>query len=114
MAISDNATKSAMASAYAGLCTHAAAHSANPATSGNELNGAGSARGAISWGAPTNGVITGTATVTLPTSGPNTVDAIGLWSASSGGTFRDGQYDVTNVQYSGAGTANISITYTQT
>lgn len=113
MAISDNATKSSLATSYSVLCAYAAAHSAAPAVSGNEITGTGSARGAITWGSATNGVIVGTATVTVPTAG-TTLATIGLWSALTAGTFRDGQYDVTDVTYPGPGTAAVTITYTQT
>lgn len=113
MPITIDATKSSLASSYAALATHAAAHSASPATSGNEVTGTGSARGAITWGSPTNGVISGTATVTLPTAG-GTLASIGLWSALTAGTFRDGQVDVTDVVYPGPGTALVTVTYTQT
>ncbi len=113
MAISDNTTKSAMATYYSTLATHAAAHTAYPATSANELTGTGSARGAITWGSASNGVISGTATITLPTAGGSLASS-GLWSALTSGTFRDGQWDVSDVTYPGPGTAAITLTYTQT
>lgn len=112
MPISDNTTKSSLADSYAALCTHAAFHTASPATSANELTGTGSARGAISWGAASNGVKTWSATITAPTAG-GTAACVGFWSASTAGTFRDGQYDITDIVYSTPGTATVSGTYTQ-
>lgn len=113
MAISDNTTKSALATYYSTLATHAASHSAAPATSGNENTGTGSSRGVITWGTATNGVIVGTATITHPTAGSLTLASVGLWSDLSGGTFRDGQYDVTDVTQTGPISFAATITYTQ-
>lgn len=113
MAISDNTTKSLLATYFSTLATYAAAHTADVATSGNELTGTGSARGLITWGTATNGVIVGTATVTVPTAG-GVFAGVGLWSASTAGTFRDGQYNVTDITYGAGGTAAVTVTYTQT
>jgi hypothetical protein len=115
MPISDTTygTVNALAAAYIARCTYAALHTADIATSANELTGTGSARGAISWGTITNGVVTGTATCTLPTAG-GSPKGVGLWTASTAGTMADGQYNTTDVTYPGAGTAAITITYTQT
>ena len=69
-------------------------HTAAPGETGaNEVVGAGYARQAVAWGAPTNGVGTnsGTVTVPVPTSGgPFAVTHVGLWDAVSGGNFLDG------------------------
>lgn len=111
MAISVESTRNALATEYASLATHAGAHSDDTATSGNELAGSGYARGAISWGTASGSAIVGTATITLPTAG-GTLASVGLWSASSSGTFRDGA-NVTDVVYSGPGTASVTVTYTQ-
>lgn len=112
MPISDTATKNTLADSYAALCTHAAFHTASPATSGNELTGAGSARGAITWGTASGGAKTWSATITAPTAG-GTAACVGFWSALTTGTFRDGQYDITDIVYSTPGTATVSGTYTQ-
>ena len=113
MAISDNTTKSLLATYYSTLATYAASHSASPATSGNEVVGSGSSRGLITWGTAANGVIVGTATVVHPTAGSNTLAAVGLWSAATTGTFRDGQYDVADVTQTGPVSFSVTITYTQ-
>jgi hypothetical protein len=116
MAISDTTTKNLMATYYSTLVTHAAWHTADAATSANELTGTGSSRGAISWGtagATGAGIIIGTATVTAPTAG-GTGKSIGGWSALTSGTFRDGQFDVIDITYgAGGGSANVTISFTQ-
>lgn len=114
MTISDTTygTQNALCTAYAARATYAALHTADVATSGNELTGTGSARGAITWGSPANGVITGTATCTLPTAG-GSPKGVGLWTAATVGSLADGQYNITDVTYPGAGTAVINISYTQ-
>jgi hypothetical protein len=110
MALSDATFRTALATWLGTQFTHAAAHTAAPATSGNELTGAGSSRGSITWGSAAASVISGTATVTVPTAG-GTLAALGMWSASTAGTFRD-SIDVTDVVYPGPGTAACTITYT--
>ncbi len=113
MAITTDALKNTLASTYVAQCTHAAGHTASPGTTGaNEMSGTGYARGAISWGSPSGGVVTGTATITIPNAGA-TLDQVGMFSAATAGTFRDSA-DVTNIVYPGAGTAVVTITYTQT
>lgn len=114
MPISDgtHATVDALAAVYIARCTHAALHFADVVTSANELTGIGSARGVITWGAITAGMVTGTATCTMPTAG-GTVKGIGLWTALTAGEMADGQYGTSDVIYSGAGTAVVTIIYTQ-
>jgi hypothetical protein len=114
MPISDStyATQNALVTAYIARATYAALHTADTATSGNELTGTGSARGAISWGTITNGVVTGTATCTLPTAG-GSPKGVGVWTALTGGSLADGQYNTTDVTYPGPGTAAVTFTYTQ-
>jgi hypothetical protein len=112
MAITDATTKNSLADSYATLCTHAAFHTGSPATAANELTGAGSARGVIAWGSATAGAKTWSATITAPTAGGNAF-CVGFWSALTAGTFRDGQYDITDIVFSTPGNASVSGTYTQ-
>lgn len=114
MAVTDTTTKNLLATYYSTIATHAAAHTADVATSGNELTGTGSARGVITWGTagtPGAGQIAGTFTVTAPTAG-GSLKSIGLWSALTSGTFRDGQVDVTDLTFPGPGTASGTVTVT--
>lgn len=114
MAISDttSATQNALVAAYIARCTHAALHTADVATTANELTAAGSARGVINWGAVSGGSATGTATCTLPNAG-GSPKGVGLWTALTGGALADGQYNVTDITYPGSGTAVVTITYSQ-
>jgi hypothetical protein len=79
---------------FAVTTVYLALHTAAPGETGaNEVAGAGYARQAVAWGAPTDGVGTnsGTVTVPVPTSGgPFAVTHVGLWDAVSGGNFLDG------------------------
>jgi hypothetical protein len=79
-----DATKNALAQAYADLIDHVSLHSGDPGTTGaNEL---GITRAAITWGSPAAGVISSTtASFTIP-SGTTVVKYVGLWGSS---VFRD-------------------------
>lgn len=110
MALSDATFRTALATWLGTQFTHAAFHTASPATSGNELTGTGSSRGAISWGTASASVISGTATITAPTAG-GTAAALGMWSASTSGTFKD-SVDITDIVFSGPGSGAATITYT--
>jgi hypothetical protein len=102
-----------MADAIAAVATHVSLHTANPGTSG--ANEATAGRQAASWNAAANGDLTLTTTENFTggtASGPCTW--IGLWSASTGGTFYggfkltddltfnpSGEYDVLSITISG-------------
>lgn len=117
MALTD-ATLDSMATHLGTLCTHMSLHSASPGTDGsNEIASGGYARQAITWGTAANGdiSITGTESFSGPASGACT--HVGLWSASTGGTFRGGfaltgdqtfnaagQYTVTALTVAGSST----------
>lgn len=78
-----------MANALAAAATHASLHSADPGTTGTSETTAG--RQPIAWDAAANGdlSLTGTEAFTGGTaSGACTY--VGLWSASTGGTFYGG------------------------
>ncbi len=112
------ATRATVINAYTALIGAAALHTADVSTSANELTGTGSARGAVSWGSITDAggtadhaIVVGTATATLPAAG-GSPKGVGLWSATTAGTFRDGQTDMVDVVYPGNGTALITITVT--
>jgi hypothetical protein len=117
MAIAVASTRTALVNAYIARITHASGHTASPGGTGaNEMSGTGYARGAVTWGSPSdNGTtcsVTGTATVTVPNAG-GTLAYVGGFSASTSGTFAD-QMDVTDVVYPGAGTAAVTFSYSQT
>ncbi len=98
-----------LAVAYGNAVKAVAAHSADPGTTGTgEITGT---RTAVTWvPGTTDGVITATVTLNIPSGA--TVAGIGLWSATSGGSYLDGGA-VTSQAYSAAGTYTITLTYTQ-
>lgn len=111
MAIAVTTTKNSVADSYAALSTYASLHTANPGTTGaSELTGTGYARQAITWGAASNGVKTATVTFSVPAG--STIVGLGLWSAATGGTFRDG-VTVTSQTFAQAGSYAVTLTFTQ-
>lgn len=112
MSIATNTQKNTLASAYVGTATHLSMHSADPGTTGtSELAGVGYARGAITWGSPSAGVISGpAAAITLAAS--TTVAYVGLYTASTAGSFLDKAALVVNSQPFIL-TATVTVTYTQ-
>lgn len=106
MTIATTQQKENLATAYANGAVYVSFHTADPGTTGaNEIAGA---RAAITWtpGA-TDGVITGTATGTVASG--TAITHIGLWTASSGGTF----LDKASAAATSTGTVSVSLTYTQ-
>ena len=115
MAIQTTAQKNTLATAYGTAATHAALYSTVPgATAGTEISGGSPAyaRKPITWGAPTNGVITATVTFDVPGT-PVTVAGAGVHTAITGGTYLDGGA-VTSQVFSSQGTYTLTLTYTQT
>jgi hypothetical protein len=87
-------------------------HSASPGTSGaNEISGGSYARVATTWGAASAGSAVGSQVViNVPAS--TTVEYWGMWTAASGGTYIDGGALPNNETYAGAGTYDLTPTYT--
>ncbi len=85
------ATAESLAGSYAALATHASLHTADPGTTGTSEVTGGSpayARIALTWTAGgSDGIYTTSATFNLPAS--TAVTHVGLWSALTGGSFRD-------------------------
>lgn len=84
-----NAGLNIMANALAAAATHASLHTADPGSTGTNESTAG--RQAIAWDAAANGDISLTGTENFTggaASGACTY--VGLWTASSGGTFLGG------------------------
>jgi hypothetical protein len=61
-------------------------HTANPGEEGTSGVLAGQARTAVTFGAPTNGVASNSAGVTISITAGGQITHISLWSASTGGT----------------------------
>jgi hypothetical protein len=113
MAIQTATMKNALASAYAASATFGALYTSAPgASAGTEVAGGSPAyaRKALSWGAPSNGVISATATFDVPAS--TTLLGAGVHSASAG-NYQDGAA-VTSQAFASQGTYLLTLTYTQT
>lgn len=91
---------------YAAAAAYVSLHTGDPGETGaNEVSGGGYARAAITWTpGPTDGQVTGTATVTV-TAGV-AITYAGLWTAASGGTFLD------KAAGSAVSTGSVSVTWT--
>ena len=105
MALDTSTIKEDLAVRFSVKATHASLHTASPGTTGANEH----VRGAISWTAgATDGVVTGTCSLTV---GAVTVTHGGTWDASSGGNFLTG--GALPASFTGPGTYNLTVTYTQ-
>jgi hypothetical protein len=113
MALTD-ATLNSLGTSLAALCTHASLHTADPGTTGT--NESSAARQAVSFNVDADGDLTLTVTENFTggaASGACTY--VGLWSASSGGTFRGGFALTGDQTFNAAGEYNVTgITITGT
>lgn len=97
------------------LATHASLHTADPGSTGaSEVTGGSYARVPITWNAASGGTKTLTAAVTLQIPSGTTITHFGLWSASSGGTFRGGGALDASQSFPTGGTFDLSVTVTAT
>lgn len=114
MAIQTATQKNTLATAYGGAATYGALYTTAPGGSaGTEVTGGSPAyaRKALTWGSPTNGVVTATATFDVP-SGATVVGA-GVHTASTGGTYLDGA-TVTSQAFGSQGTYAATFTFSLT
>lgn len=114
MAIQTSAMKNVLATEYGATALYAALYTTAPgASAGTEVTGGSPAyaRKAITWGAPSNGVITATVTFDVPSG--TTVVGAGVHSAVTAGTYYDGA-SVTSQAFASQGTYQLTLTYTQT
>ncbi|MBF6449039.1 MULTISPECIES: phage tail fiber protein [Nocardia] len=117
MAIAVTATKNTLCNAYAGIGganTYVSIHTGDPGTSGaNEATGGSPAyaRVATTWGAASNGQVSGSqVTINLPA---GTYTYAGLWTAASGGTFID-KVAIASTTLGSQGTLLVTPTFTMT
>lgn len=106
MALTD-ATLNLMGTYLAGLCTHASLHTADPGTNGANESSAG--RQAVAFNVDSDGDLT--LTVTENFTGGAASGActhVGLWSASTGGTFRGGFALTGDQTFNAAGEYNLT------
>lgn len=114
MAIQTAAQKNNLATNYGTNATHAALYTTAPgASAGTEVTGGSPAyaRKALTWGAPSNGVVTVTVTFDVPAG--TTVVGAGVHNALTAGTYLDGA-SVTSQAFATQGTYALTLTYTQT
>lgn len=84
-----NATLQSLGNSLAGLCTHVSLHTSDPGSTG--ANESSAARQAVTFSVDADGDLTLPAALNFTggaASGPCTF--VGLWSASTAGTFRGG------------------------
>jgi hypothetical protein len=115
MAIATTAEKNSLATKYGTDAAFAALFTADPGTSGTvvgEVTGGSPAyaRKAITWGAPSGGVITATVTFDVPAS--TTVTFAGVCSASTGANLLD-RVAVTSQTFAAQGTYALTLTFTE-
>src|SRR5690606_572779 len=115
VAIAIDATKEALAQAYAGLGTWISLHTASPGTTGASEATGGSpayARKETEWSAGgEDGVVTGTSVIIDVPAG--TYTHIGLWDAASGGNLIDTAALGSSVTMSSQGQVVLTPTFTQ-
>jgi hypothetical protein len=112
MAIQTSTQKNSLASAYGTAAAYGALFTTAPGgTAGTEVTGGSPAyaRKALTWGAPSAGVITATATFDVPAC---TVVGTGVYSAATGGTYLDGN-TVTSQTFSTQDTVTVTFTFTE-
>jgi len=112
MAIQTSTQKNSLASAYGTAAAYGALFTTAPGGSaGTEVTGGSPAyaRKALTWGAPSGGVITATATFDVPAC---TVVGTGVYSAATGGTYLDGN-TVTSQTFSTQDTVTVTFTFTE-
>ena len=112
MAIQTSTEKNSLATKYGTDAAYGAVYTTAPgATAGTEPTGGSPAyaRKALTWGAPSNGVITASATFDIPAG--TTVVGVGLHSALTAGTYLDGA-SVTSQNFSSQGTYSVTFTMT--
>ncbi len=108
MALSDNA-KNAMLDHLASLAVWVSAHTASGGTTGaNEVTGGSPAyaRKAITWAAASGGALDSSSTPVLDIPGGTTITHIGLFSASTAGTWY-GEADIVDEAFGAQGTYTI-------
>lgn len=114
MAVASTTEKNSLATKYGTDAAFLSLHTADPGNTGaSEVSGGSPAyaRMAVTWSAPTNGVITASVTFDVPAG--TTVAYVGIWSAASAGTFLD-KGTVTSQNFASQGQYTVSVTFTVT
>lgn len=113
MAIQTTAEKNSLATKYGADALFGAVYTTAPgASAGTEPSGGtpAYARKSLSWGAPTNGVVSATATFDIPSGA--TIVGVGLHTAVTAGTYLDGA-SISSQAFASQGTLAVTFSYTQ-
>ena len=113
MAIQTATQKNTLASAYGAAAAYGAVYTTAPGGSaGTEPTGGSPAyaRKALTWGAPSSGVVTATGVFDIPTGA--TIVGTGVHTAVTAGTYLDGN-SVTSQPFASQGIYTATFTYTQ-
>lgn len=111
MAIATATQRQTLAAAYGSAATNAGLQTtAAAATQGTEVTGTGYARQPLTWTAGTGGVVTASATFTVPAN--VTVQSSFLTTALTGGTFLD-SVAVSYSSQTSSGTLTVNYTFTE-
>lgn len=93
--------------------THLSLHTASPSTNGaNEVSGGSYARKAITWGAASGGIRSGSVTFDVPAG--TTITHAGGWTALTAGTFKGGAELSGEETFGSAGTYQLTASLTVT
>lgn len=113
MAIQTAGMKNSLATAYKNAALYAALYTTVPgASAGTEVTGGAPAyaRKSLTWGAPSNGVVTATVTFDVPAG--VTVVGAGVHDALTAGNYLDGG-TVTSQNFGTQGTYALTLTFTE-
>ena len=110
MAIQTAGMKNSLATAYKNAATYAALYTSAPGASAGSEPGAPYARKPLTWGTPSNGAVTATATFDVPAGA--TIVGAGVHDAVTGGAYLDGGA-VTSQAFSTAGSYTLTLTFTE-
>lgn len=113
MAIQTAGMKNSLATAYKNAALYAALYTTVPgASAGTEVTGGSPAyaRKALTWGTPSNGVVTATATFDVPTG--VTLAGAGVHDALTAGNYLDGGA-ITSQVFNSQGTYALTLTFTE-
>ena len=110
MAIASTYGKNSLAAKYAAEATHGAVYTNAPGAAAGTEPGAPYARKPLTWSAPSNGVISASATFDIPAG--TSVNGTGVHTDLTGGSYVDGKTEST-VSFPTADTVTVTYTYTQ-
>jgi len=102
--------KNALLNGLAASVSWVSLHTADPGLSGSaEVTGGAYTREGATWAAAASASVSTSASVVFDVPGSTTIDHLGYWSASSGGTFFGSRGLDTAQTYATAGTYTIAV-----